>query len=333
MEELYPYVFSLPQTFSLVRKIRLFSQFNTLTDLAEYVFRLIEREELKKIFLKAEGILKLCEKLEISTLHFYEHDFPVLLKKIYDPPITLYYRGNRELLSMPSVSVVGTRKASKLALFATGFIPKFLSHNNISAIVSGMALGIDREAMKAALQNNVPVIGVLGTGIDEEYPFQNRDLYKEMRNSKNALILSEIFPGKNLIRNYSFIHRNRIITGLSDLTIIMEAPAKSGAMSSANHAITQHRELLVFDHENLTQNQGGRQLIQDGARTLTLEEITNSKCNVFHISEIIPSAFSAVPSVLAYLSSLEFNGLVKDLGGGYYYKVLSEEEQNLATNI
>ena len=123
-----------------------------------------------------------------------------------------------------------------------------------------------------------------------------------------------------VIGKWSFPKRNRIITGISKLLVLMEAPLKSGAMSSVSHALEQGREVIVFDDPSLLYNEGGRKLIEDGASKLSLADIKKDPDSFFHISEIIPKNFQDIPLLFSSLSQLENEGLFQNIGGGYYRK-------------
>ena len=156
----------------------------------------------------------------------------------------------------------------------------------------------------------------MGTSFDKEYPSINKDLYKTMKQRDNTLIITEIRPTEK-IGKWSFPKRNRIITGLSESIIIMEAPVESGAMSSAAHALSQNREILVFDDESLKYNSGGRRLIEDGAKRITKKDLTNH-ANLLHISDFLPDSSDAISTSLAMLSKMELEGKVREVGGGYF---------------
>jgi len=311
------FLLSISQIANFARKAKIVEASKSAEELLEKIIRLIPKPELLKYHMTSEKARELVEKFSISYIHYYDNDYPKLLKEIPDPPLLLFFKGNRKLFSFEKISVVGTRKPSRLSRFATSKIPELLSKRKNVAIVSGMALGIDREVMLSSITQNIPTIGVLGTGINIEYPFANQDLYEKMNKSENALIISEMRPDEKYGK-WSFPKRNRIITGLSKLLVVMEAPKKSGAISSAHHALAQFREILVFDHESLFCNDGGRKLLGDGAKLLTLDEIVDKKNSITHISEFFSGSFQETPRMLSKLSMLEREGLLKDMGGGYY---------------
>lgn len=197
-----------------------------------------------------------------NKLTIRDKNYPILLKQIYKPPQTLFYRGNINALNKPCISIVGTRRNTDYGQYVTEQIIKDLSILDI-AIVSGLAKGIDTIAHRAALKYNLQTIAVLGSGINNIYPRENINLVKEIE--KDGLILSEyndITPS----HKYFFPQRNRIISGLSLATIIIEAPEKSGALITADFALEQGREVYSVpgDIDRLT-SLGCNRLFQKSA--------------------------------------------------------------------
>ncbi|PJZ85128.1 DNA-processing protein DprA [Leptospira harrisiae] len=205
-----------------------------------------------------------------KLVSFYDPEYPKNLKEIYDPPFVFVCLGNVQLLQSSLVAIVGTRKSSPVSLSATRKLVELLSINKDLAVVSGMALGIDRQAFFSALDLNVPVIGVLGTTLGMEYPPGNRDLYKRIKEDPNQLLITE-FLLKTEPAKWTFPKRNRVISGLSDKVYIMESGRKSGTISTAYSAMEQNREIFVFDHPKQFDNEGGKLLIRQGAQRLFSE--------------------------------------------------------------
>ncbi len=196
-----------------------------------------------------------------KILKISDSNYPDLLKQIHKPPETLYYKGNIDLLHKPCISVVGTRKYSSYGQEITTKIIRELSVLDI-CIVSGLALGIDSIAHRTALECNLPTIAVLGSGIDNIYPPHNLELAEKIQNS--GLILSE-YPALTEPIHTNFPQRNRIVSGVSIATIVIEAPEKSGALITADLALDQNREVFVvpgdIDRENSI---GPLRLLQKG---------------------------------------------------------------------
>ncbi|MBI5753684.1 DNA-protecting protein DprA [Candidatus Peregrinibacteria bacterium] len=200
--------------------------------------------------------------LPAKILQIGDSNYPNLLKHITKPPEKLFYRGNLDHLTKTCISIVGTRKYSAYGEEMTQKIIRDLSCLDI-CIVSGLALGIDSIAHRTALECGLPTIAVLGNGIDYIYPAENLGLALEIE--KNGLILSE-YPGKFEALRTNFPQRNRIVSGLSIGTIMIEAPEKSGALITAKYALEQGREIFAvpgdIDREN---SLGTLRLLQKGA--------------------------------------------------------------------
>lgn len=319
MEHLIPYYFSFSSFSSIAHRYKLLSQVSNLLELEKKISPILRSDEITKIQIAAERLKLETEKRGIKVIDFFHPLYPGLLKEIDKPPILLFCKGNIDLLQNELVSVVGTRKPTPIANLATSLLPEMLAKSSNLGIVSGVATGIDRAAMLAALDANIPTIGVMGTGMEKEYPYQNKDLYSLLKNSPNGLLITEMRIGE-VIGKWSFPRRNRIISGMAKLLILMEAPLKSGAMSSVAHALEQGREVMVFDDPELLYNEGGRKLLEDGAPKLTLSDLKKSPDSFFHISEIIPKDFREMSSLFSSLSQLENEGLFQNLGGGYFRK-------------
>lgn len=180
---------------------------------------------------------------------------------IPDCPSKLYYQGNLELLNLPAISIVGTRQNSDYGQYVTQSIIKGLASLNI-VIVSGLARGIDTIAHRTALDYGLKTIAVLGSGLSNVYPKENQKLATEI--AKKGLLLSE-YPSDTAPLAHHFPARNRIVSGISLITIVIEAPLKSGALITANYALEQGREVLVIpgdiDREN---SLGCIELLQKG---------------------------------------------------------------------
>lgn len=188
--------------------------------------------------------------------------YPDLLKQINNSPEHLYYRGDIEILQKTCIAIVGTRKYSEYGEFVTKKIIKELAIYDI-AIVSGLAKGIDTIAHTAALKNDLPTIAVLGSGIENIYPRENLNLAQEIE--KHGLIVSE-YDGEQEPIKHQFPLRNRIISGLSVATLVIEAPAKSGTMITAKHALEQGRDTFVVPGDiDRPNSKGTLQLLQNGA--------------------------------------------------------------------
>ncbi|MGM8211767.1 DNA-processing protein DprA [Virgibacillus sp. W0430] len=199
-----------------------------------------------------------------SIITILDPIYPALLKNIVDPPLILFALGNKALLNHePSLSVIGTRKPSDEAFQKMEIVLPPLIKNNW-LLVSGMATGVDSYAHKLALAHNGRTIAVLGSGFKNIYPKQNIELFQEIR--RKGLVLSEYSPATPP-RKYHFPERNRIISGLSFGTLVVEAKERSGTMITVDQALDQGREVYALPGSLLaSQTRGCHQMIQDGAK-------------------------------------------------------------------
>ncbi|MBS3680062.1 DNA-processing protein DprA [Ornithinibacillus massiliensis] len=201
-----------------------------------------------------------------------DETYPPMLKTIKDAPIVLYCYGDDTLLyKTPSISVIGTRNPSLDAMNKTKYIISPLIKDNW-VIVSGMAKGIDSYAHRLALHEGGKTIAVLGSGFEYIYPNENTFLFQLL--VKDGLALSE-YPPKVPPRKFHFPERNRIISGLSFATVVIEATERSGTMITVDQALDQGREVFaVPGSPHIPQSIGCLKLIQEGATmAVTYEDI------------------------------------------------------------
>ena len=206
----------------------------------------ISREQMEaledKNLIPAEEILDACQREGLQILTYRDAGYPARLRNIPDPPMVLYYKGRiPQWEARPMVGVVGTRKASAYGLTTAKRMGYQIAKCG-AIVVSGMAYGVDGMAMSGALTAGMPVVGVLGCGADVVYPKSNRALFADTE--QYGCILSEFPPGTPAI-GWNFPKRNRIISGLSCGVLVVEAPEKSGALSTARRAVDQGRDVFV----------------------------------------------------------------------------------------
>ncbi len=209
-------------------------------------------------------------KIFIQTMHQYETVtildpfYPTILKQIKDPPIVLYALGNIQLLhQQPLLSVIGSRKPTNQGWEKVAHIVPSLVKNDW-VIVSGMARGIDRYSHELTIQSHGQTIAILGGGFNHIYPLENKHLFQEISNK--GLVLSEYTPN-TVPQPQHFPERNRLISGLSFGTLVIEAKMRSGTMITVDQALDQGREVYAipggpFD----AHTRGCNALIQEGAK-------------------------------------------------------------------
>lgn len=200
-------------------------------------------------------------------------DYPDLLAQLQDRPEKLFVTGNPDALHLPAIAIVGSRNPTRGGLQNAYEFARHLGGCGFT-IVSGLAQGIDTAAHKGALAAKAPTIAVLGTGIDRVYPAVNRDLAKDI--AATGALLSE-FPLGSAPRREHFPQRNRLISGLSLGTLVIEAAKRSGSLITARLAGEQGREVFAIPgsiHSPLAR--GCHQLIRQGARLVeSVDDILN----------------------------------------------------------
>ncbi|TGK62342.1 DNA-processing protein DprA [Leptospira wolffii] len=306
---------SSPSLLSILAKGRILSSSSDEKEAVKTVESLLPKEVREKIRIETSSYIGDLKRLGACVLSYFDPNYPELLREIYDPPPNLFCFGDVSALNRKFLAVVGTRKVSPVTLAYCGHVSDFLSSLQMEGIISGLALGVDAACMSLGLEKGLPVVGVMGTGPEKEYPFENRNIYSVLKNSPNCAIVTEYPPGFR-VGKYAFPKRNRIITGIASALLLMEAPSKSGALSSASNALSQNREIYVFNHPYQLQNEGGRRLISEGAIEVSLQEDTGN-INVFHTSEILPDNFEELPGMLALIGKQTLNGNWTELGSGF----------------
>ncbi|NLP29822.1 MAG: DNA-protecting protein DprA [Clostridiales bacterium] len=206
-------------------------------------------------------------KDEIKTVYNETAEYPELLNQIENPPEKLYYTGKLELGKTRCLAIVGSRKATAYGKWAAYNIAKRAADHDIT-IVSGLARGVDSYAHKGALDAGGNTIAVLGCGIDICYPKENKSLMKAI--AKKGLVISEYPIGSTPLRHH-FPLRNRIISGLSETVVVVEASLNSGSLITADYALNQGREVFaVPGNINNILSIGSNKLIQDGATPIVV---------------------------------------------------------------
>jgi DNA processing protein len=315
----------------------------------------LDRRALENL-LKTRATLDLDAEMEriraqgVSIRTWEDEGYPRLLRQIYDPPPMLYVKGRLLPEDEWAVAVVGTRAATTYGKEAATRIAGRLAHNGVT-IVSGLARGIDSTAHRAALDAGGRTIGVLGCGLDIVYPPENRRLSTQI--TQQGALVSE-YPLGTPPERGNFPPRNRIISGMSLGTVIVEAGRRSGALITADYALDQGREVFAVPGNIFRRaSQGTNALIREGAApVLSVEDIlevlnlsmvsqqraaravipenqTESclldhlSADPLHVDEISQQVGLPISEVTSALALMELKGMVRQAGGMHY--VLAHE--------
>ena len=211
-----------------------------------------------------EAEMEQCEKKGVKVIFFSDPEYPQALRSINDPPLLLYSRG-RTLPRGEKVAVVGTRKCTSYGSGCASTLASALAGVGVT-VISGGARGIDCAAHRGSLDPGGKTVAVVGTGVDIAYPASHASLYREIM--EEGVILGE-YPLGTSPRPWNFPRRNRIIAGLSSRCVVVEAPEKSGAITTARCALEAGREVWAVPGR-ITDRvcRGSNALISDGASPL-----------------------------------------------------------------
>lgn len=199
-----------------------------------------------------------------SYLTILDKDYPEAFRKLRFPPWVLYYQGNLNLLKQPMITIIGSRKMTPYGKTMTMFISKTLATKYV--IVSGLAKGVDGCAHETTILNHGKTIGIIGSGLDTEYPKGNAALYQEMK--QNHLILSE-YPRHVKVSKANFPWRNRLLAALGEKIIVTQASIHSGTMLTVNEAIALSKDIYCFPYPyGSEEGEGCNYLLQQGASML-----------------------------------------------------------------
>lgn len=202
------------------------------------------KAEMEAALQKAQEELTFADKHNISLLWIDGEEYPQRLKNCSDAPVMLYYKGTSNLNAAKMVAVIGTRKYTDYGQRLSDELVEGLKEEEDIVIISGLAHGIDTIAHKNALKQSLPTVGVLGHGLDRVYPSGNKNLAKEMIESGGGL-LSE-FPSGTIPDKSNFPMRNRIVAGISDVTVVVESDITGGALITARIASSYNRDVAAF---------------------------------------------------------------------------------------
>ncbi|MHB1168760.1 MAG: DNA-processing protein DprA [Longimicrobiales bacterium] len=206
--------------------------------------------------------IETIDELDIDVIAQWDPRYPEQLTQLHDSPLVVFARGDLSLLECTSVAIVGTRRATEHGLDAAHTMAAGIARFGV-VVVSGMALGIDTAAHRAALSVRGATVAVLGAGIDVPYPASNASLHEEI--AARGLLVSEFLPGTPPDRP-NFVRRNRIIAALAHSVLVIEAPVKSGAQSTVDHALDLNRNVLAVPGPiGRDSCEGTNRLLRDGA--------------------------------------------------------------------
>ncbi len=291
----------------------------------------------------AEREMRRAEALGVRVITFLSGDYPERLKAHEDAPAVLYVRGDLEALAKKTVAVVGTRYPSEDARTVSFELGKRLGSAGVT-VVSGGAYGIDTQAHRGAMAGGGSTVVVLGSGMDRPYPRENVPLFREVVEKGGAVITE--FPLGTSPNQGNFPARNRVISALADVVVVVQAPERSGALITASWALEQGKDVWAVPFSPLDRRAyGSNRLIYDGARPIydlghfvedvvggpTLMEVQKrppvDEMEAFilsllkeplHIDEITYKSGLPPHRLYTVLLSLQMKGYVRELPGKIY---------------
>lgn len=284
----------------------------------------------------------------INLCSIEENKYPENLKNIFNPPVVLFYRGNFSA-AKKTIAIVGARKASAYGKSCANFLARDLAAAGVE-VISGAAKGIDTAAHLGALQGGGRTIAVLGCGIDVAYPKENKRLLDEI--AEKGTVLSEYGPGIQANAGF-FPARNRIISGISQGVVVIEAAIKSGSLITAEFALNEGRDVFTVPGSIFSElNAGCHKLIKQGAKLVEnaadiIEEYTwkqKAECRVkydlsaeekliyqalqydvpMNIDEIILKTRCGVSNTAFILLQMELRGLIVEYAPHSYIRAVKE---------
>jgi len=324
---------------------------------AQVTQAIVKKESFKRAEKELDGVRKIAN---CKLLNWTDPEYPQTLLQIYDPPVLLYVRGDVQVLNLPSLSIVGTRRPTLYGAQMAQRLGRELAARGL-VIASGLARGIDAIGHQGALEANGRAVGVLGTGIDVCYPKENKKLYEKVL--ERGAIISE-FPLRTHPAPENFPVRNRIVAGMPLGVVVIEGAQYSGSLITARLAMEFGREVFGVPG-NVTQpvSFAPNQLIKQGAKLVTnaedvIEELptpiraalvqaekpeaeqrnllaaaslNGSEKKLYellsadepaHIDDIVERSGLNSSEVLATLFNLEMKGIIRQLPGKQFSKVL-----------
>lgn len=236
-----------------------------------------------------EELAAFCQREHVRLLCYNDTDYPERLKQTAVPPVALYIKGNLPTLKA-SLAMIGSRRASAYGIKVAQAFAQDLAAAGLE-IISGGAKGIDTASHEGALQGGGPTVAVLGCGIDIVYPSENQKLFARIR--EQGALVSEFPPGTPPLQG-NFPQRNRIVSGLAQGILVVEAAQKSGAMITVGFALEEGREVFCIPGSIFLPNSAGcHSLIKAGARLVDRpEDILEDLLISLPVTRVGPSLFS-----------------------------------------
>jgi DNA processing protein len=291
----------------------------------------------------AEKRLEWADRHDIEVICLADSGYPASLRDLYDPPAVLFIKGGLIDCDSRAVAMVGSRRSTEYGKTAAYSLARDLAQCGLT-VVSGMALGIDSISHRGALENGGRTIAVLGSGIDRIYPPENKGLYEQI--AAQGAVVSEFFPGTEPHPAH-FPRRNRIISGLGQAVIVVEAGERSGALLTADYAIAQDRPLFAVPGNFTSKlSAGTNDLIKCGARPITgiedlfsvlprlrndyipperimPDDLTEDERKIYtrlsaepiYLDTLVRMLDIPASEAVSYLLGLELRGLVRQLSG------------------
>lgn len=294
----------------------------------------------------------------MKVINIQDEEYPKKLLKIKNPPKKLYIEGNEKLLNNKSLAIVGSRNCSQYGIKYTKEFAKVIANNNVT-IVSGLALGIDSVAHDTAKECVGNTIAVIGCGLNHIYPPENKELFKQIL-EKGGCIISEYEPNKEVDMS-NFPKRNRIISGISDAILVIEARQKSGSTITGRMGLEEGKSVFCLPRDiGVAKGGGTNELIKRGAKLVTepqdiLKEFEIEEGKSSEIKEndekpqdeleeiIIPKEYIEVYQLISYtpqniqyfarrsglkiaevtqkLIMMELQGYIRSMPGNYYVRM------------
>ena len=206
-------------------------------------------------------------KSKIKIIKIEDKDYPEKLKNIYNPPKELYVLGNEKILNETAIAIVGSRNCTKYGAQNAYKFAYEIAKRNI-CVISGLARGVDAYSHKGAVLAKGKTIAVLGCGLDVIYPSENFELYKKIVQAGGTIITE--YPLGTQPKRYNFPERNRIISGLSEKILVIEAKERSGALITVDYALEQGKDVYAIPGNITSLNSvGPNELIKEGAFIVT----------------------------------------------------------------